>query len=341
MQPLLLFFYKWLLPASKQRQRLKGFTLLELLISVVIAGIAVSGLLYVVVELTKADKRETNLDQVQRDMNRAIEFIADDLQEAVYVYTNPQQMATQLALDPKFPDATGEVPVLAFWRIDPIETGLPTCASTMTTSVLQQCNLLRIRQAAYTLVVYVQKANDGNANWPGQSRIIRYELSKYASPIPTTLAERSGYRDPTDPVDPLAPFEVWERDGTPEGNANVLIDYVQAPTFPTPVALNRAPLSDAGGACQGYGSDENGDPLYSVVPSTATTTTNNTFFACVRNPVIAGVAANRGSQDVYVFLRGNVQGVSGGVRSYSDRTSLPILETQVLVKGVVNKGYSQ
>jgi prepilin-type N-terminal cleavage/methylation domain-containing protein len=341
MQPLLLFFYKWLFAASKQRQRLKGFTLIELLISLVMASIVMAGLLSTVVQLTKEDKREANLDQVQRDMNRAVEFMADDLQEAVYVYPNPQQMATQLAADPKFPDATGEVPVLAFWRIDPAEAGLPTCSTTMTTTVLQQCNLLKIRQAAYTLVVYVQKVNNGNTNWPGQSRIIRYELSKYATPIPVTLAMRSGYRDPTDPIDPLAPFEVWQSNGTPEGNANVLIDYVQAPTFPSPVALNRAPLSDAGGACRGYGLDASNNPLYSVVPSTATTTINNTFFACVRNSNIGGVIGSRGSQDVYLFLRGNVQGVNGGVRSYSDRTSLPILETQVTVKGVVNKGFSQ
>jgi prepilin-type N-terminal cleavage/methylation domain-containing protein len=341
MQPLLLFFYKWLFAASKPRHRLKGFTLIELLISLVMASIVMAGLLSMVVQLTTEDKRESNLDQVQRDMNRAMEFIADDLQEAVYVYPNPQQMATQLAADPNFPDATGEVPVLAFWRIDPVESGIPTCASTtMTATVFQQCQLLKVRQASYTLIVYVQKVNNGNANWPGQSRIIRYELSKYANPIPVTLAMRSGYRDPTDSTDALAPFELWQSNGTPAGNANVLIDYVQAPTFTTPVALNRAPLSDAGGACRGYGV-VNSTPSYSVVPNTATTTTNNTFFACVRNPNIGGVIGTRGSQDVYLFLRGNVQSVNGGVRSYSDKTSLPILETQVTVKGVVNKGFSQ
>jgi prepilin-type N-terminal cleavage/methylation domain-containing protein len=341
MKSLLLFFYKWLFVANKQRQRLKGFTLLELLISLVIASIVVGGLLYVVVELTTIDKRETNLDQVQRDMNRAMGYITDDLQEAVYVYTDPGQMATQLAADPNFPDAVGEVPILSFWRIDPVETNLPTCSSTaMTTTVFQQCQLLGIRQAAYTLVVYVQKVNDGNRNWSGQSRIIRYELSKYRSPIPADLAMRPGYRDPTDPLDALASFELWQSNGTPAGSSSVLIDYVQAPTLTPPVALDRAPLNDAGGPCRRYGLVGT-NPLYRISPSTATTTTNNTFFACVRDPAIGMSAANRGNQDVYVFLRGNVQGVSGGVRGYSNETSLPILETQVLVKGVVNKGFSQ
>lgn len=316
---------------------------MELLISVFIASLVITGLLTLVVELTKADKREANLDQVQRDMNRAMAYITNDLQESVYVYPNPQQIAAQLGGDPAFPDAVGEMPVLAFWRIDPLEQNLPTCSSTtMTATVLQQCQLLSIRQAAYTLVVYVQKVNDNSSqNWSGQSRIIRYELSKYQSPIPANLTFRPGYRDPTNPTDPSAQFPNWQPDGTPAGFQAALVDYVQKPTFAPPVALNKAPLNDAGGPCRGYGTDAGGNPLYSVVPSTATTTTNNTFFACVRSPIIVAGNANQGNQDVYVFLRGNVQSVSGGVRGYSDQTSLPVLETQVLAKGVINKGFSQ
>ena len=88
----------------------------------------------------------------------------------------------------------------------------------------------------------MQRANDGNSNWPGQSRIIRYELSKYSDLA--TLTTRSGYRDPTTPDDNLASFEVWQNGGTPAGSSAVLVDYVQTPTPPQP--LNRSPLSDAG-----------------------------------------------------------------------------------------------
>jgi len=316
------------------------------LISLFIASLIISGLLYLVVELTKADKRESNLDQVQRDISRAMEYIVNDLQEAVYVYPNPETVTDYLIGDPSFPiDSDPDpdtVPVLAFWRIDPIEDGdLPSCDSSMTTDVLQECELLRIRQAAYTLVVYAQRINDEtDSTWSGQSRIIRYELTKYNSTIPADLTTRDGYRDPTNPTDPLASFETWQPDpvGTaPRGSSAVLTDYVQAPSFLPPVALNRQPLSDG---CLGYGTDGT-NPLYLITPSTATTTENNSFFACVRNPEI-GAAVTRANQDVYVFLRGNVQSVSGGgVRGFSDRTSLPILETQVAVKGVINKGFNE
>lgn len=335
MRSLILLLYRQLF-AAKRRQRQLGFTLLELLISLVIASMVVAVLLFSVVQLTTMNQREANLDQVQRDMNRAMEYITSDLQEAVYVYTNPQFVATQLTQDPAFPTGADTVPILAFWRVDPIENNLPACVSG--SANFQECQLLRIRQAAYTLVVYLQKTNDGNAIWPGQSRIIRYELSKYSDLANLTV--RAGYRDPTAVQDNRAPFEVWQTsNGSPRGSSAVLVDYVQAPNLPT--SLNRAPLSDTGGACQSYGLDENGNPLYSIVPNNATVSINNSFFSCVRNPLVSGGVGSRGSQDIYLFLRGNVQSVSGGVRGYSYATSLPILETRVLVRGVVNKGFSQ
>lgn len=341
----LTFLYRWLFVA-KARQHSKGFTLLELLISLVVASIVVSTLLYMVVELAKIDKREATLDQIQRDMKRAMEYITDDLQEAVYVYPNPERIATELASDPSFPGSAGEVPVLAFWRIDPIEDNFPPNCETVfnpTTERKGQCQALKIRQASYTLVVYSQKVNNANRNWPGQSRIIRYELSQYKDV--STLEARRGYRDPTNSTDLAAAFERWKvnTNGTPEGFSAVLVDYVQTPN--SPIAFSRAPLSDADGAgvpapCFRYGTGGSPPrPLYTVLPSTATTTSNNSFFACVRNPDPDNDpnTTTRTNQDIFVFLRGSVQGTSGGVNFFSQASSLPILETRVLVKGVINK----
>ena len=72
-------------------------------------------------------------------------------------------------------------------------------------------------------------------------------------------------------------------------------------------------------------------------PPSANTTTNTSFFACVRNPAPDDdeETINRTNQDVYVFLRGSTEG--SGIRSFSDESSLPILETQVIVRGVVDK----
>lgn len=330
----------WLL----RQRRSSGFTLTELLISIVMVAIILSVLLALVVELLQIDRREANLDRVQQDMQRAMDYMQDDLREAVYVYPDPQTIAAQLGADPQFPDAADDIPVLAFWRLDPLESedDLPVAdcsAWTVGTDEYEECQVLRIRQAVYTLVLYVQRPNDGNANWLGQSRIIRYELSKYSNP--TNLTQRSGYRDPTDPNDPLAPFEAWRPDGAPRGFSAVLVDFVDSPT----AELDRPPLSDAPEPCSAFNRDINGDgtddAVYQVAPNNASTTLNTSFFACVLDPDPdrdTGTTA-RANQDVYLFLRGNANTVAGtpGLASSSETSSLPTLETQVMVRGVIDK----
>ena len=316
-----------------------------------------SGLLYVVVELTQIDKREASLDQVQRDMQRAMDYIVDDLQEAVYVYPSDEITAitNQLATNPGYPQGADVVPVLAFWRVDPLGQ-LPDCSSfSADKKKAKLCEVLSIRQASYTLVVYSQRVdNAANSNWSGQSQIVRSELSRYSASGLNTLTERNGYRDPTRQSDPDAQFEQWKLDApgglseVPDGESAVLVDFVQAPDAAT---LNRSPLSDMNSGvstpCYSYGvqiDDESATadiPLYSVVPANATTTTNNSFFACVRDPDPSDDTAARANQDVYVFLRGSTQGVSGGVTSFSEASSLPILETRVLVRGVIDKNVVQ
>ncbi|MEO0705929.1 MAG: type II secretion system protein [Cyanobacteria bacterium J06649_5] len=331
-------YYRWLL--TRQRKRLSGFTLLELLISIVVASIVVSGLLTLTNEILQIDRRESTLDQVQQDMQRAMDYVSDDLKEAVYVYPDPERFTTLLASDSKFPDSSNDTPVLAFWRIDPIETNLPqVCNNVSGNSDYDEddpdfgsCQVLRVRQSAYTLVVYVQRVNDGtNANWSGQSRLIRYELPNYSDVA--KMVETPGYRDPANLIDTEARFEVWiPKAGTIVGNSAVLVDFVQSPS----ATLNRSPLSDATQACSSFGTNVGGTFEYQVVPSTATTSTNTSFFACVRRP--DGTDGQRTNQDVYVFLKGNaIDGPPGVVNAFSEQSALPVLETRVVVRGIIDK----
>ncbi|NJM96620.1 MAG: hypothetical protein HC800_04925 [Phormidesmis sp. RL_2_1] len=119
------------------------------MVAMMVAGIVVSGLLYLVVELLQIDRRESILTQVQTDMQRAVDYISDDMREAVYIYDNPATVAAHID------DSPGGTPILAFWRINPIDKGLPNCASFgSTTALFSQCKTLEIRQATYSLVIY-------------------------------------------------------------------------------------------------------------------------------------------------------------------------------------------
>ncbi len=308
-------------PFSRLRRALRpskqltisGFTLLELLVAMIVSSIVVSGLLYLVVELLKTDRRESVLDQTQRDMQRAIDYIGDDIREAVFLYDDPSVLSTQITDLP-----SGATPILAFWRPDPITNGLPICSTAFSgdPTKLNQCEVLRVRQSAYSLVMYLQKPKDGNANWPGKSRIIRYKLDKYKNLA--NLESTPGYRDPASQG---VSFRSWTRLGaSTAGNSSVLVDFVDEPVPSSPLA---SPPS-----CTHLGAG------YSLVPSTASTT-NTSFFSCIRNP--NAVDGGGGNQDAYLFLRGNIDGAGSGLGPIGRDSALPTLETRVLMRGVIDK----
>ncbi|TAN85658.1 MAG: prepilin-type N-terminal cleavage/methylation domain-containing protein, partial [Phormidium sp. SL48-SHIP] len=63
-----------------------GFTLTEILVSMIIAGLVMSGLLGLMVELLTSDARETARTETQREMQMALDYISSDIRESVYVY---------------------------------------------------------------------------------------------------------------------------------------------------------------------------------------------------------------------------------------------------------------
>ena len=309
-----------------------GFTLLELLVSIIIAGLIVSGLLYVVIELIKNDRTEARLDQTQRDIQRAIDYMADDIKEAVFVYSDPTTPTVDL--DSDFPNGT---PVLAFWRTDPVTAFPPTCDRWATGGTDEneakhdECEVLKIRQASYSLVVYVQRARTNTDTiWKGASRIVRYELDKYRDSV--DLVQTAGYQDPTDPE---VGFERWAPSAVnTAGNGAVLVDFVDSLPGPAPSGATGYPCSDID---LGFQSDPT-QPDYSVVPAGLVTEQNSSFYACVRNAGTGGISESYSNQDAYIFLRGNaVDGAQGVVNALSDDSSLPTLKTRVLMRGVVNK----
>ena len=182
-----------------------GFTLLELLIAVLLSGLIVSGLLYLVVELLRIDNRETALEEVQRDTQRALNYMADELREAVYVYSTPGDFAAPLTTPDTIANSitgvgaalpAGSLPVLAFWKVSPIPWDeMPgDCSTTFTIEEeINACRALKVRRASYDLVIYSLLPGP-NEPWEGQSRISRYLLKQYQDP--STLDVTDGYVDP-------------------------------------------------------------------------------------------------------------------------------------------------
>lgn len=330
--PITLFQY--FLKSQKQAQ--KGFTLIELLVSIIVGSLIITTLLFLVIELLKVGKREEVLTQTQQDMRRAVDFIAADVGEADYVYASPAEVtriANEVNGDPAWPDPVGgvaPVPVLAFWRLDDIDTSVipepatydandpDGCIAEFDGDKEGECSALKIRQSAYSLIVYLQAPNPNAGIWEGQSRLVRYELPKYSNVANLTV--NAGYDDPSidDPnVANDQPFPDWIKGaGTPAGNANTLVDYVttidaNARACPDPVAYTRIPAA------------------------------SDSFYVCARTGDDLDIANGNNrvggsSQSLIVYLTGNIE-ENPAASAASGSSRLPTLQREVLVRGVIEK----
>ena len=290
------------------------------------------------VDMLRTNQRESAITQTQQDMRRALDYIAQDLREAVYVYTGEQLKEIKDNL-PDFRDGTE--PILAFWKVEevPYEEDhiLPRdCSNGSVEASEEECDNLKIERRAYTLVVYLQSTANPSNTWNGQSRIERYQLRKYNSSetyndrgVTLALERKQGYVDPRKE----SGFEDWPNDlitgdnqqnnfgGRPTVerlNPLVLVDFVDAPDN-DPTGGNLPECEDEYERTPSDNPSETDDNAYS-------------FFACVR----VTEEENVFNQDVILYLRGNAYSEerSGYL---SSKSSLPVLQTQVINRGVIDK----
>ncbi len=339
-----IWLYRWLL--QRRQRRTSGFTLTEVIISIVVASIIISGLLFLVVELLQIDRREITLERVQRDMQRAMDYISDDLEEAVYVYDDTRlgEIVDDIELlsaemDIELGDGgvgTGDaVPLLAFWRTVPLDDAeLPDDCSTAPDE--DTCLVARTRRASYSLVVYYQKhRDDGDANYPwrGESVLRRYELPQYADL--STFTETAGYADPVTTTNTA--FEEWVPSDVPAnvgGSSAVLVDFVQQTNTDAGNSIDcRDLIFDLNSPLTGETDVNAAQYDYVLTPPNATNTAG--FFACIRQPELAD--GFRTNQDVHLFLRGNAETDNRFLGPAGEGSRFPILQTQVEVRGVIDE----
>jgi prepilin-type N-terminal cleavage/methylation domain-containing protein len=197
---------KW--PTWRGR-RSQGFTLVEILVSLVIAGILMAALGSVLIDMLNTERREASLNQLRQDLKAAMDVIANDLSQAVFVYNgncldgNRQQCGDTTRHGqpltnylPAFPATM--TPVLAMWILEPFpydqnQLGYATfrmprdCERVWSSDeprTKQHCRDLQNGRRTYTLVVYyIDTAPTSfwapDSPWQGKARLVRYQLRKY------------------------------------------------------------------------------------------------------------------------------------------------------------------
>jgi type II secretory pathway pseudopilin PulG len=72
--------------SANRKSLTAGFTLIELLVAALIASLMVGIMLSFLVGVLDSDRKETAKSNAQEELQAAISYISDDLQEAVYIY---------------------------------------------------------------------------------------------------------------------------------------------------------------------------------------------------------------------------------------------------------------
>lgn len=168
-------------------QKSGGFTLIELLVTMVISSIILGSLLGFMNNILNSDKQEQAKAFTENETQEALDYIANDLQQTVYIYDATGIAAIQGQLPN--PTDTNKVPVLVFWKRSffPKDRQVTSKISGNTTTV--GC-LVQIPGATpgstqcdnrdyfvYSLVAYYLIKDDSSTTWSKvATRIARFEI---------------------------------------------------------------------------------------------------------------------------------------------------------------------
>jgi len=177
---------------------ISGFTLLELLVALIMASVIISSLLTFVVSVLDTDSKERAKVQSQEEIQSALNYIADDMQQAIYIYdadgmylnvTGVGNSAPTNAVVQQIPSGTDRTPILMFWKrhhydrnddvptsSGPKKVGCLDYPDNGATCIDASGQPKGSDKYAYSLVVYYLVKDTNSSTWSNTSRIARWEL---------------------------------------------------------------------------------------------------------------------------------------------------------------------
>jgi type II secretory pathway pseudopilin PulG len=318
---------------SPQAQTEKGMTLIELLIGMVMAFLIITPMLAFVVDMLNTDRREQVKANTEQDIQAAVDFIAQDLSQAIYIYDG--KGVREINTNGYLP--SGGTPILVFWKRKQIRNavsidGTKTPIACSTTD----CNDTYVRSL---VAYYLVKETDKTSSWcqPSgdkcPSRIARYEISEGVKDPRIPIVNANGYfnkdevdlSERLDPAfDPTFDFSKPTAKVTLKANfpqPDVLVNYIDDSDSSVPVPL--------AAECQTL--------LGATIPSGGTADdllitdgSSHSFYVCV----------DTSKNLARVNIRGNsLRRLQGNNANYSNKSSafFPTATVQVQGRGTLGK----
>lgn len=313
MANLLQFLLTYKFKNSKPTKKNGGFTLIELLVGLVMAFLVILPLLGFMVNMLQTDRQEQAKANSEQEIQAALDYIARDLEQAVYIYDGDglNKIRQQVALQD-----TTNIPVLVFWKRQFVSQVLPTGNASQKDDAF-----------VYALVAYYIRKNTTCATspWSCTAQITRIQIkdaiqrkNPATNQIDTIEAADPGFQlfDPKGASSVTAAMNSWQKGSGNLPTPDVLIDYIDQ-TPPTTSATPGAPSALCPTAQQQV-------PLQSEMSASG-------FYACV----------DVNSTSAKVFIRGNAlarlrQKANPPTYVASQSTYFPSVSMQVKGRGLFN-----
>jgi type II secretory pathway pseudopilin PulG len=238
---------------QKQFKQLKtrneGFTLIELLVAIVIAFLIITPVMGFMLNIMQTDKKEQAKAVSEQELQTAIDFISQDLQQAVYIYDNEgltqdnSGTAGSSGIKDQIPK-TGSLgcpssatctPVLVFWKRSFLsrDSNFPGSSKTVG-KIMEDLQGQEEDIFVYSLVGYYLIEGGNTGTWSNVARIGRFEIrdgirNQKGEYVADAKPSNNFNPPPLDKQGNLkTKMNQWKRNTSPGGdyNIDVLVDYI-------------------------------------------------------------------------------------------------------------------
>ncbi|MEA5569495.1 hormogonium polysaccharide secretion pseudopilin HpsC [Calothrix sp. UHCC 0171] len=127
MKHILIYLFKERTQHNQSVPLQQGFTLIELLVAMIVATLVITPLLTFMINILDTDRREQAKTSSEQEVQGALDYIAQDMEQAIYIYdadgiygktdpTDSTKNITGIINQLPNPTDTTKVPVLVFWK---------------------------------------------------------------------------------------------------------------------------------------------------------------------------------------------------------------------------------
>ncbi|VXD15167.1 hormogonium polysaccharide secretion pseudopilin HpsC [Planktothrix paucivesiculata] len=217
-------------PPTQINQSSLGMSMIELLVGTVIAFIIITPLMAFVINTLNDDQREEAKAVTDKEIQSALEFITEDLSEALYIYDQAGIQA--IATNQLIPAAsTTQIPILVFWKRQVARNIIPIGGANCVTNPEKCDDTFILSLVAYYLRTDADPIwcpnNTDNNKCP--ARITRFQLNGGGRTIATVQYPPPDAGFPTS-VDLRNPNTITAN-GNINNPQNVLINFIDRTTI--------------------------------------------------------------------------------------------------------------